>query len=132
MAAMAVLSVLPCRRDLARARGQGSNWGAESRGMTVQDLRGQLAKCLGQLRGVAGTEDSVEKLEISAMRLHSVSAISGAVSKGMFTRPELELMRDTLAAGLEAWHRAGKQQNVPEYRRMSDQFFIVQQKLKTQ
>jgi len=40
-------------------------------------------------------------------------------------------MRDKLAAELDAWHKKKWMQNTPEYRRLSDSYFLVQQKLKS-
>jgi len=39
-------------------------------------------------------------------------------------------MRDKPAAAQNDWHSANKPQNVPEYRRLSDTYFLVAQQLK--
>jgi hypothetical protein len=53
-----------------------------------------------------------------------------ASPKSLFTAQELTEMRDKPAAALNDWHSANKPQNVPEYRRLSDTYFLVAQQLK--
>jgi hypothetical protein len=132
-AAVFVLSVLPCRRDVAKSRAKGhrgGRWDAEGRGLSVAALREEVAKALGQLRGMSGSSDAVEKLETSAMALHTVATIAGGVSKTLFTAQELTEMRDKLAGQLSEWHAKRLPQNTPEYRNLSDTYFLVSQKLK--
>lgn len=132
-AAVFVLSVLPCRRDLARAREKGhrsGTWNAEGRGRSVESLREEIAKCLGQLRGMQGSAEAVETLEKNVMQVQGIAAIAGGMGKSLFTAQELAEMRDKLAGQLNEWHAKGWAQNVPEYRRLSDTYFLVSQKLK--
>jgi hypothetical protein len=126
-AAAFVLGTLVSRRDLAKSR-EGSS--ASSRGASVEGLREEIAKCLSQLRGIQGADDAVEKLETSAMALHTVAQVAGGMSKTLFTAQELAEMRDKLATQLNDWHAKRLPQNVPEYRRLSDTCFLVTQKLK--
>jgi len=133
-AAVFALSTLPCRRDLARAREKGhrsGTWNAEGRGLSVESLREEIAKCLGQLRGMQGSAETVETLEKNVMQVQGIAAIAGGMGKSLFTTQELTEMRDKLAAELEAWHKRKWMQNTPEYRRLSDSYFLVQQKLKS-
>jgi hypothetical protein len=125
-----VLLALPCRRDLARSRGRGQgNWSASGRGATVESLREEIAKCIGAARGM-GLTDATKELEVGAMKLHTIASRAGGASKALFTKQELVEMRDKLAGQLNDWHAKNLPQNVPEYRRLSDTYFLVLQKLK--
>jgi hypothetical protein len=127
-----VLLALPCRRDLAKSRGRGQgNWSAYGRGATVEALREEIAKCVGVARGLGLTE-ATKELEVGAMKLQQVAAVAGGLSKSLFTQNDLIEMRDKLATQLNEWHAKNLPQNVPEYRRLSDTYFLVSQKLKAQ
>ena len=125
-----VLLALPCRRDLARSRGRGQgNWSASGRGATVEALREEIAKCIAVARGMGLTE-ATKELEVGAMKLQGVASVAGGLSKSLFTQNDLVEMRDKLATQLNEWHAKNLPQNVPEYRRLSDTYFLVSQKLK--
>jgi hypothetical protein len=128
-AAAFVLRALVSRKDLTRLRKKGN---AEDRGITLQGLQGEIAKCLGQLRGLegSGAEETIEKLETNVMQLQGIAHAVGGLGKSLFTAQELTEMRDKLAVALNDWHVARKPQNVPEYRRLSDTYFLVAQQLK--
>jgi hypothetical protein len=128
-----VLTGLVCRRDLAKSRDRGhrgGRWDAEGRGLSVESLREEAARALGQLRGLRGAEEAVEKLETNVMKLHTISSVVGGVGKSLFTAQELTEMRDKLSEQLENWHAKNWPQNTPEYRRLSDTYFLVSQRLK--
>jgi len=90
-------------------RGQG-NWSASGRGATVEALRKEIAKAIGAPRSI-GAREAAETLETGLLKLHSVAALAGGVSKSIFTQAELD-----------KWHAKNLPQNVPEYRRLSGSF----------
>ena len=125
-AAAFVLGTLVSRRDLAKSRGRS----AAKSGVSVEGLREEIAKALGQLRGMQGADEAVEKLETSVMALHTVAHVAGGLQKSLFTTEELVEMKTKLARELDDWHAKGRPQNVPEYRRLSDSYFLLSQRLK--
>jgi hypothetical protein len=125
-----VLLALPCRRDLAKSRGRGQgNWSLSGRGASVEALREEIAKCIGVARSLGLTE-ATKELEVGVMKLQQVTAAAGGLSKSLFTQNDLIEMRDKLATQLNEWHAKNLPQNVPEYRRLSDTYFLVSQRLK--
>jgi hypothetical protein len=121
-----ILSTLVSRRDLAKAKRPRG----DDRVVTLASLQAELARTLVKLRGMQGTEDAIEKLETGAMSLHTVAHVAGAVQKGIFTREELEQMRDTLAAKLQEW-QASRRPRTPEYHTIEGQYFIAVERLKS-
>lgn len=121
-----LLSVLVSRRDLAKAKRPRADGSA----VTLAGLQSELARTLVKLRVMSGTEDSIEKLEVGAMALQGVAHFAGGVSKGIFTREELEQVRDTLAAKLQEW-QASRRPRTPEYHTIEGQYFIAVERLKS-
>jgi hypothetical protein len=75
--------------------------------------------------------DAIEKLEASAMAIHTVGQAAGLTKGGGlgFTREELEATRDAIDARVLEWQRSGRPRT-PEYHTLEGQAFIVRQWLK--
>jgi hypothetical protein len=110
---------------LGKARSKGNH-----SSITLEGLQAQLATTLTKLRGMRGSEEAIEKMEVGAMALHTVAEAAGGLSKSLFTAQELTEMEEKLRVALSDWHSKNLPQNVPEYRRLSDSYFIVSQRLK--
>ncbi len=139
-AAAFVLAQLPCRRDLAKWRGKtGSGpWTAESRGFSVEALRGEIAKALSQLREV-GRADAIEKLEVGAMALHTVEQAAGVAKSGpgiYLTRQEIQAKCDELEARLKEMRRPdpdvpARVPRTPAYVELEGECFKWRERLKS-
>ncbi len=140
-AAVLVLTTLPCRRDLARAKAgqaRGGKWNAEGRGLSVEALREEVAKALGVLRGMRGSTDAIEKLEVGAMALHTVEQAAGVAKSGTgiyLTRQEIQAKCDELEARLKEMRRPDPEvparvPRTPAYVQLEGECFKWRERLK--